>query len=169
MIAYQNENFWLCYPQLKDTTTFKKIYELSKDKNKTSMIAWGVFLFCDPKSIYKNLPPNERKDEVNEYVGEDIFAYEPVVHLVENEYKRLFMTPMQRVYSALEEKVHQRAQLIESLEYTEDTFTIVDKLIIDSKKVNDALEELRSKLESEEEEGVVKGKAAKSISQSGLI
>lgn len=166
-------NFWVVNPQFKIPKVFNSLYvsDKSKGKETSSRIMWAIALYADNSKAnkFKNLSDKDRKDLiVADYLEGIKFNWEANIPLIEL-YQNMNMTKAQRNLFTIESKLEQRDEVLAKETYTIDNALDLDKIIINSKAVNEVYKVLKDTIEKEEAESSTRGGRIESASERGDI
>jgi len=181
-----DENYWALHPGNKVVKTFSNLYESDKSKNKenSSKLMWAIALYTDPneENIYKNLGFDEKRYIIStDFLKDKKFNWEDkkIVELIET-YEELCLTVAEKELFRFEEKLKQRGNFLKTTDYTLDDYNEqgkpkkgtadqLDKMMLNTSKLYQQLEEIKSKLEKEKSSSKLRGGAAESASESKLM
>jgi hypothetical protein len=180
-----DENFWSLNPMFKTIKVFKRFYDHDKTKRKapSSKVMWGVAMLLDPneENTWRNLSMEEKKELIASDVIEDKkFDWESgeILELIDT-YEKHALTATERSLRELEIKLLERAAFIRKTEYTLDTVVDgkifkgtaaqLDKMVVETDKIYTQIEKMKERLHKEALSGTLKGGAAESASEKGLI
>lgn len=180
-----NLNFWELNPTFLTRRIFREYYEKdkSKKKNDSSRIMWAIALLLDPNeaNIWKNVAENDKKDLIkDEYLEDKKFKWELVEDLCK-EYEEHCLTIAEKELVRFERKLVDRGDFINKTKYTLDTFDPesgkilkgtaeqLDKMMLNTSKLNEQYKELRDNLKQEASQGSLRAGAKKSASEKGDI
>lgn len=165
-----NANFWEVNPQLIDLGPFKTLYksDKTKDKRKSSQIAWGVFLYAETSE--RSLLARIEEEEKLEILKND-FYFDP-----ENEkhaecvefYRKYYMTPIAKLLTDYENFLQKRVKYITSLDYTLENAEQVDKIASNSKKIWDDYFKIKDQFDKENQKNTF-GQGKLSASEKNIL
>lgn len=181
-----SENYWVIHPMAKEFGPFKLLYKKDKSKSKkdSSKIMWAVAMLVDPHedNLIRNNPIKEKQILIaTDYLGDSKFNWEhPEIKDLIKFYTENCLTILEQELNRYVNKLVERGDFIESVGYTMDTLdergrvikgtaTQLDKMFTDSGKIFTEIENIKEKLSKENAEGHLKGGAAESAGESGLI
>ena len=162
-----DKNFWLTHPDMKILTPFKQLYstDSSKKKEYSSMMMWFVVLCYDRTSKISLQSVNEKHRIIGEDFCNDAQFYSKnklLLDMAIDGFINLQYTPMEKLMTSWDKKLHQRAKWIDGLEYEEDDEK-VDKAMERTKKVYDAYKQIIEDMNKESNAGMAKGGATPSL------
>lgn len=169
-----SENFWDCNPNMKKVGVFKDLYNNDKSTKKkdSSHSMWAVAIFVDKHqdNPYRNLNSDDKVKIIKEdYLADSSFDFDKLAVYVE-EYKKYCLSQIERTLVELNKKLEERDIFLRSLNYTLDTASQIDSLILNTKKLKDLYFEMKKELETEnQEEGQTRGGFKESATEKGLI
>jgi|SRR5690554_6021552 len=184
-------SFWDQHPQFCAAGPFKRIWESDKSRNKmtSSKLAWTIVLIWDRKSQYYNLPediddPDSKITLLFEDVYGDVDYYRKNKEKVETlklYYLKLQETPAMRSLREVEEKIEERSKFIKETPYELGTVNekgqfvgttapLIDKMMVDTKKIYDVYEQALKIVESQNiDDSQNRGGGESSLSDTGEI
>ena len=182
-----DENYWSLHPQMKTVELFKELHDRDRSKKKTesSMMMWAIALFVDPheQNPWKTIDPTNRAKLIaDEYLGDSKFPWEAsdIQELIE-EYKERCLSVAEKALIQLEKKIADRANFIDKTSYSmdyysEDTGKVIkgtadqlDKMMANTVKIYQQLEQVKDMLDKEAIEGQTRGGVQESASETGLL
>ena len=166
-------NFWEVNPQFKIPKKFNSLYvsDKSKAKEESSKVMWAIALYADnsKSNKFRNLSDSDRKNIITtDYLNGTKFNWEANKPLIEL-YQNMNMTKAQRNLFTIESKLEQRDEVLAKETYTIDNALDLDKIIINSKAVNEVYKVLKDTVEKEEAESSTRGGRIESASERGDI
>lgn len=182
-----DENFWDMNPGIKSIGLFKTL--LSKDKSKgkaqSSNLMWAIALYADPheENPWRNLVDEEKKSLIaTDFLKDPKFNWEhPEIIEYINTYIFYCTTIAEKELISFEKKLVERGAFIMNTKFTLDYFDEVtgkpkkgtadqlDRMLVNTGRLYDQLEEIKAKIAKESAEGHLRGGAVESISEEGLI
>lgn len=169
----KNVNFWEVNPELTIPSEFADLYKKDESKSKahSSKLMWAIALYIHPKSKFRILS----KEESGKVIAED-FLKDPkfkwntpaMLRLVE-EFKKYCITKAQRFLVAWEDKLEERQNFLETVQFTIDDAEDIDKMLSRTDKLWTQYRQCLKDVEDEDAKGQVRGGAAESASEQGLI
>lgn len=164
-LRYQEALFWDIYPECIYMTPFNKLYN-KKKLAESSIKAWYVVLFTDPESLFVNLPEHERQKELEEnYLkGKSIHNDPDIQYCIEN----YPMSDAARNFLEWKNKLDQRMAFIKSVDWSEDTYDMLDKMLKGTKAIFDLYQQAVTEYQKDDV-GRVKGGAQLSVSDMDMI
>ena len=157
---YVDENFWKANPDLAHIGEFKNIYksDKSKDKGTSSTVMWAIALIWDLDSKYIKIQERDRIKLIatellnNENFFDDTDKYTKAIEF----YQYIQKDSAKRYLEEWDKKLDERREYIAELQYSEETWGQVDKMLLSSKKL---LEDRNSIVEmiNKESETRIKG------------
>lgn len=162
-----DKNFWLTHPDMKILTPFKELYttDSSKKKEYSSMMMWFVVLCYDRSSKISLQSAIEKHRIIGEDYCNDKLFYSKnklLLDMAIEGFVNLQYTPMERLMSSWDKKLHQRAKWVDGLEY-EDDDEKVDKALERTDKVYTAYKKIIEDMNKESNAGMAKGGATPSL------
>lgn len=157
-------NFWKINPQFLVPQVFRKLYneDKSKDKSQSSKILWGIALFNDFDSKYRQLDETQRRELVaRDYFKDPKFEW--------NNYKEqiqawdLFKSIMQRQAEQWERIMNEKRIFLDNLEYNQQNCELIETLMLSTEKLNKGYDSIMEKLAQEGNGGVVLGGGLESM------
>tara|TARA_R110002167_G_scaffold20995_20_gene76395 strand:+ start:262 stop:840 length:579 start_codon:yes stop_codon:yes gene_type:complete len=182
-----DENYWSLHPQMKTIKAFSDLNkrDKSKGKKKSSTMMWAIALYIDPneQNPWKNTNPLDRMKLIAEdYLNDPEFPWEdPDIQLLIDTYKEFSITVAERALLQIETKIADRAKFLDNTSYSMDTYNDesgkvekgtadqLDKMMVNTVKIYQQLEQVKEMLDKESIEGHGKGGAVESASEQGLI
>ena len=181
------ENYWLLNAGMLSIKLFRNLHaaDKSKGKSRSSKLMWAIALYCDPHedNPWKNTSRIDKEELIRvEYLENPDFdwAEESTILLVE-EYDKRCLSIGERELVELENKVTDRARFIKGTKYSLDFFDEetgrakkgtadqLDKMLLNTSKIYDQFEVIRSKISKETSKGHLRGGATESASETGEI
>lgn len=131
---------------------------------------WAIALLVDtyPRSNpFRNLSEKERLALIErDYLGASLKEFDSLIKV----YKKVCMTPLQRMLNEFSVKMDQRSIMLETTEYTIDNAAAIDKLLTNTKVLQDTYTSLLEMVNKEaENESVLKNDRKESMSEKGLL
>lgn len=131
---------------------------------------WAIALLVDtyPRSNpFRNLSEKERLALIErDYLGASLKEFDSLIKV----YKKVCMTPLQRMLNEFSVKMDQRSLMLETTEYTIDNAASIDKLLTNTKVLQDTYTSLLEMVNKEaENESVLKNDRKESMSEKGLL
>lgn len=165
-------NFWKINLQLNIPEEFREYKELDKSKNKeaSSKIMWAIALLLEPKgSKFSNLNLKDRRDIIaKDWIGDAKFDWKTIDSLVKA-YEKHSLTAAKRQVNEMRNKLDEKSDFLRTVKYSEDTYEMIEKMLASNAKLYNELARLEASLDSDEEEGIVKGGTVESLSEKGEI
>lgn len=127
---------------------------------------WGLMLYAHPDSKLFNESPSERKKLVLEYINDNKFTFEKYEDLLEL-IERKVLTKAQKSLMVWERALHKRDEYIDSIEYTEDSWDMLDKMLANSAKLWAQYQTIVDWLSKESSKTL--GDQEESLTEKGLI
>lgn len=127
---------------------------------------WGLMLYAHPDSKLFNEVPSDRKKLVLEYVNDPDFSFDKYEKLLELIEKKV-LTKAQKSLMVWERALHKRDEYIDSVEYTEDSWDMLDKMLANSAKLWAQYQTIVDWLSKESTKTF--GDQEESLSEKGLI
>jgi hypothetical protein len=166
------KNFWEVNPEFKALPPFKEHREKCRTpgKRKAGDEMWLIVLVHYNRSPLKNIPIKERKENASDLLFKDTEYYNKVAerlsHIIE-QFQKLLHSPAERMLISLENKLDERAEMLEGEQYTLENADQMDKLLAATGKLYDEynriVDEIK-KQDAEDEGGVAKGGGKLSLS-----
>ena len=154
-----NANFWDMYPQFK--VGFAKL--IKAGKKKSSKIMWGIALDIHPESVYAAMDPTERLELIQKDYMEDI-EFDRTIYKDDIElFKKLCMTKKERYLHEWEKKLDERDNFISSLTYDEENAEFLDKLMGNTKRLQEQYDKAVEEYYKEKTQTSGKGGAEESL------
>lgn len=183
------KNFWIENPQFQIARPFKDVHKMdkSKDKSKSSILMWFVALSVDSRSIWKNIPEEDKFKILSEdFCGSKTYYDDnkDLIHECTDAYVNMQYTPAKRALLEWEKKMTQRARFINDSPYTFDRFEEdeegkikkiagnalqLDTLMKNTADLYKDYERIKKQIADEEQTGVAKGGKMLSLSDMGEI
>ena len=131
---------------------------------------WAIALLVDtyPRSNpFRNLSEKERLALIErDYLGASLKEFDSLIRV----YKKVCMTPLQRMLNEFSVKMDQRSIMLETSDYTIDNAAAIDKLLTNTKVLQDTYTSLLEMVNKEaENESVLKNDRKESMSEKGLL
>lgn len=182
-----DENYWQLHPVMKTIRVFKNLHDKDKSKGKaqSSKLMWAIALYVDPHedNVWRNSEEDERKMLISsDYLDDKGFNWDhPEIQEMCDTYRYHCLSIAEKELIAYEQKLVERGKFIMQTPYTLDYFDEVtgkpkkgtagqlDTMLVNSGKLFDQLEEIKSKIAQESAEGHLRGGAAESLAESGRI
>lgn len=181
-----DENFWVLNPGFKSIKIFKELHDNDKSKKKahSSLLMWAIALYTDmhEHNPWKNVIDSEKRLLIStDFLKNPKFDFEDreIVALIE-EYETRVLTVAQKELRRFEKKLSQRGDFMETATYTMDwydengkvqkgTADQLDKMMVNSGRIFDQLSDIKAKLDKEDAEGNLRGGAAESAGETGML
>lgn len=183
-----SESFWEEHPQFMADPVFKPFYtkDRSRDHHKTSKAMWYIILSEDLDSSYYKLPSAERHSVICEVVELDPYETfgDETMDSLRDRFRKLTDSTIAKTVRLYEKKLEERNKFIEETPYTVDstdyneetgktvtikgTATQLDRMILDSRKLTDFIQQLRDSLSNEGEDAQGINGAEPSFLESGM-
>lgn len=164
-----NKDFFKVNPTFEFLNEFN---ELKKNNKKNySDILWKIAMLVDDNSAnpYSNIPFEERKELIaSDILYDKSFNFKDY-DIIVKKYQDLCETDSERAYRILKDSFYKRTKYIDEYTINENNIEILDKLIINTPKILNELKNLKDIVESEKEDGRLKGGGEESLSDSGAI
>lgn len=173
------QDFWETYPALKYKNPFSKIANLKTNSSKTM---WAICLFIDINSPWRTMDEEARKEEIiQSYIPEDKKVFEnPLVLSVIEEYPNAIMSEAERAFYRWGNKLRQRFDFIDKIEYTLDeydeegklikgTASQLDKMLADTHKLFQEYEKIEKTMIAENQKGRIKGGREETLSEKKIL
>lgn len=179
-------NFWDLNPSVKIIKEFGELYasDKSKKKEKSSQLMWALALLLDPneKNPYKNISYDDKKFIIaTDFLKDKKFNWEDrdIITLIDV-YLNYCLTVAEKELVRFEEKLAQRGDFLAKTRYTLDSYDDrgkiekgtadqLDKMMINTGKLYDQLEEIKNKIKAEQAKGSLRGGEAESASEEGIL
>jgi hypothetical protein len=159
------DKFWDVNPEFKFIAPFDAFYKSSKEKKRTSMIMWAIFLLTDLKSPKIRLRKDEREEDIKKFFLEDEnFSFEKYQDLLDA-YPKVVMTKIQRELKVWQDKIEERNKFLESVTYDMNTFEALDKMMKDSKAIWEAFGKIYKEYQEENIETRARGGREESFTE----
>jgi hypothetical protein len=159
------DRFWDVNPEFKFVEPYASFYTSIKDKKKTSMVMWSVFLLCDIKSPKIRLRKEEREEEIiKHYIKDDTFSFDRYKNLID-EYPRVVLTKIGRELKTWQDKIEERHTFMETLKYSLDTVDVIDKMLKDSKAIWDSFGKVYKEYQEESIDSRARGGREESFTE----
>lgn len=179
-------NFWDLNPSLKVIKEFGELYasDKSKKKEKSSQLMWALALLLDPneKNPYKNISYEDKKIIIaTDFLKDTKFNWEDkFITMLIDVYLNHCLTVAEKELVRFEEKLAQRGDFLAKTRYTLDSYDDrgkiekgtadqLDKMMINTGKLYDQLEEIKNKIKAEQAKGSLRGGEAESASEEGIL
>jgi len=180
------ENFWEVNPSFLTIKLFREFNksDKSKKKAKSSQIMWAIAFLIDPHTDnpWKNLADEDKRALIKtDYLDIEWDEYEDLIA----EYYNRCLTAAERNLYDMVEKMNERSKFIKGTEYTLDhmeemdngrfktvkgTALQLDKMVVDSKKIYEQLEQIQQMVNKENTDGgKTKGGMQESAAEQGLL
>lgn len=170
-------DFWKVNPQMQIIEPFKTLFksDRSESKHKSSKMMWFIALCYDQSSSnhIRNLPLSDKHEMLSDELFKDKKYYSqnkadflPYI----TAYIDLCDTPAMRALRVWNDKMLERAKLLESVPYTMENLDPLDKAIGSTKKLYDDYARILKEINSED--GEVEGNRGggeSSLTDKGLI
>jgi hypothetical protein len=177
-----DENFWVVNPGFLTIKNFIELHksDRSKDKFHSSQKMWAIAYLIDPHT--DNPWKNVAEEDKAKLLKEDFYDIDWVEyqHVIET-YREHCLTLGEKDFIRLQNKMHERQNFIENTAYTLDTTSEegrnikgtalqLDKMVVDTLKIYEQLDQVKAKLEKEKSnEGSTKGGMQESAAEKGLL
>ena len=131
---------------------------------------WAIALLVDTyhrSNPFRNLSEKERLALIErDYLGASLKEFDSLIKV----YKKVCMTPLQRMLNEFSVKMDQRSIMLETNDYTIDNAAAIDKLLTNTKVLQDTYTSLLEMVNKEaENESVLKNDRKESMSEKGLL
>tara|TARA_R110000851_G_scaffold294490_1_gene449149 strand:- start:364 stop:906 length:543 start_codon:yes stop_codon:yes gene_type:complete len=168
-------NLWDTYPQMK--TVLQEIYSIDADlkrrthKDEGSRVGWALIYLLHPQSVYFSTP---QKEAIG-YLSKDILRSDSsdsswdLIFQASPKFKELCLTIPQRVLLDWKTKFEERNQFLETVPYDTNTFEMLDKMLTNTKKMFDMLQQAMQDYEKDLTQGHVEGGSMESLSDKGEL
>lgn len=164
------KDFFKVNPSFEFINEFRDIKK--KHKKDYSDILWNIAILVDDSSSnpYSNIPFEERKELIIEDAKENgkEFSFEGFDDVIKK-YQDLCETDSERAYRILKDSFYKRTKYIDEYAINSNTIETLDKLMINTPKILNELKALKDIVDSEKEDGRLKGGGEESLSDSGTI
>lgn len=164
-------NFWEINPQFKVKETFNTIYKEDKSKGKidSSRLMWGIALYADFESKYRQLPEKEKKELIaNDLWQNPKFDWTTVKDIIKA--WDVFKSAAQRQMMEWERFTNEKTEFLKGLSFDNIiNVEIGEKLLLSNVKLYEAYEKINEKLAAEGEQGTIFGGGMESASEKGVI
>lgn len=163
-------SFWELNSQLSEIGPFKKLYssDKTKGKNKSSQIAWGVFLYAETseRSLLARVEHEEKVEILKNDFGLDL---ENEIHQECIEfYRKYYLTPAEKMLIKYEDFLQKRIDYITSQDYNLETAEQIDRIAGNSKKIWDDYLKVKAEFEKEKQKNTF-GQTKLSATEKKLI
>lgn len=167
-MTFQEGDFFDAYPALAYKPPFVEIVN-NFSKKEASELAWYIYLYCDPSSEFRNLPPKTRQNELEKnFVKREVHSMSEVQDAI-NSYDEHMMSLTKRNLKKWEDKLTERQAFIDETEYNENTFEMLDKMMAQTDKMWKMFMTLKKELEKESDDQTTYGGVELSASETGMI
>ena len=151
------DEFWEVNPEVKFTEPFSTFYNKGKSKKETSKIMWAIFLLCDVSSPKMRLRHDEKINDIKKFfLKDESFSFDKYKDLIDA-YPKVVMTKIARELKSWNDKIEQRQAYMESIEYGPRTFEMLDKMMVESKKIWDAFSLVKKEFDTQNIETRARG------------
>jgi hypothetical protein len=144
-------SFWEANPQLSKMYPFSELYRPDRTKNKerSSNIAWGIVLFCENEkfSAYRRFDEKEREKRIEHDFGVD-FRGKKVQECIEF-YRENYMSEIEKRMYEYDEILKRRQEFLLQSSYDWDISEKIDKSLSMTKKIYEDYESVRERFERE--------------------
>ncbi len=181
-----DQNFWEINPQLILHNPFSKLYNSSKNTNKTSLDAWMIFFLSDPdptKNTFYRIPYKQRLDTLQKNYHPKFDPDNAIIQECLEQYSQLILTAVERSLKEEIDSMVQRAKLLRTTDYTLDktviehgkpltikgTATQLDSMRAKTPKLYENYEKLQQKFIKQQEETRIRGGRKETASEKGLL
>jgi hypothetical protein len=171
-----DSNFWELNPQLLLDPALKAYHKAdkSKDKDSSSKALWWVALCydLDPDNKWRGGILEEKQVMLAEELGLGKDFYRKAkkeLDIIIAAYLRFTDSPAKRQLRMLEQKMEEKTAFMSKTKYGEDTYDILDKMMVSDDKLYALLAKVTKQLSEETGEGQGKGGSAASLSDGGEI
>tara|TARA_R110002020_G_scaffold206203_1_gene411339 strand:- start:229 stop:705 length:477 start_codon:yes stop_codon:yes gene_type:complete len=157
------------------------VKDKSKGKKNSSRIMWAIALCLDThqENAWRNMPMAEKKPLLAVDILEDKdFDWDSIGHFMD-EYLNRVMTIPQKELLNYQNKMKDRQKFIDGTSYTLDTYADgktqkgtadqLDKMMVNTVKIYQQYEELKTKFEKAEEKGRLRGDRQESLGEQKII
>lgn len=159
------EQFWDVNPEFKFVAPYDAFFSSTKDKKKSSVVMWAIFLLCDINSPKMRLRLDEREDEIKTYFVKDSdFNFKKYQELIDA-YPRVVLSKIQRELKVWQDKIEERNKFLESVSYDLNTFEALDKMLKDSKAIWEAFGKIYKEYQEENIETRARGGREESFTE----
>jgi hypothetical protein len=159
------DKFWEVNPEFKFIPPYDAFYTSIKDKKKTSMVMWAIYLLCDLKSPKIRLRLDEREEEIKTFFIKDSeFTFTRYQELIDA-YPKVVLSKIQRELKVWHDKIEERNKFLESVTYDMNTFEALDKMMKDSKPIWEAFGKVYKEYQEENIETRARGGREESFSE----
>jgi len=163
-------NFWEINPQIKIPEIYKNFFksDKSRDKKESSTIMWGVALFTDFDSKFRQLGKKDRQDLIcNDVYKDNKFNWKLVEPLIDA--WEIFKPVAVRQMMQWERLMSEKDTFLSTLKYDEETAEMIEKLLLSNSKLYKEYEDITSRLIQDGNEGQMLGGGIESLSEKGEI
>jgi hypothetical protein len=164
------KDFFKVNPSFEFINEFREIKK--KHKKEYSDILWNIAILVDDSGSnpYSNIPFEERKTLITEDAKDNgkEFSFEGLDDAIKK-YQDLCETDSERAYRILKDSFYKRTKFIDEYDVKLDTIETLDKLMMNTPKILNELRSLKDIVDSEKEDGRLKGGGEESLSDSGAI
>lgn len=163
MVVSLKDNFWDVNQDYRYLTPFKELYDSDENNDYTSILAWSIYLYCDPKSKFSKMPPEERKYEIEQHFAKMPVFEVDAVDFVISAYDDFEMTEAEKMLKIYNNKLRERNIMLEEAEYSVATAKDIDTLLLNTGKLMNMYIDAKNKYESEKTGDVLKGGGKKAF------
>lgn len=160
-----NENLLLSNPYLNPE--LKLIFQEEFDASLPFQVIQAIYLLFHPKSEFYALPLKDKVTLVERDFLKAPLDLEKLKDTVEK-FKKFILTKAQRSLLNWEEKLEERDLFMASKSYDDDTYEMLDKMMMQTSKMWDQYSSIL-KAFSQESESQVRGDVEESLVEKGLI
>jgi hypothetical protein len=169
-------NFWEMHPEFKAAGKSKEVYQKdrSKDKKKSSLLMWTIALIWDLQSKYYGMSEDGEDNKIDllfaEVYGDKEYYYKNQGEIFDLrlQYIKMQDSVAKRALRDINEKLDERAKFLKTLRYefgdynekgqlVGNTSTIIDKMLVDTKKIYDLLDQAQKVVDEENAAAETKG------------
>jgi len=164
-------NYWEVHKQLKTIEPFKSLIK-DKGEEESSSIMWFVAYTWDIDSELFEMPFEDRASLVGLNIMQDSNYYVKNKKMCDelcSAYIDVFDTTLHRKYRVNKKKLEERTQFFNDLDYREDNWDMIDKMILSEEKIFKAMNKLKEEVFLSDTQGEVRGKKEPSLSDADMI
>jgi hypothetical protein len=178
-------NFWEANPIFKTIKEFKEIFDKDKSRKKedSSQLMWAIALFVDPNPAnnWRNLTEKEKKELINSDFHPDINWEDHNIRELIEIYENRCLTIAEKELVRFERKLVDRGNFIDRTTYTLDNYDPesnklikgtaeqLDKMMLNTSKLNEQYRLIKDALAQEANEGELRAGAKESATEKGVI
>ncbi len=163
-------NFWDINPQVKIPEIYRSFYksDKSRDKKDSSRIMWGVALYADFDSKFRQLGKKDKQELIcNDVFKDNKFNWKSIEPLIDA--WEIFKPVTVRQMMQWERLMAEKDVYLSGLTYNEQSAENIEKLLLSNTKLYKEYEDIMSRLTQDGNEGIMHGGGVESLTEKGEI